>query len=106
MLLFLAFSLKQSVKDTVLRGRADAVIVSGSGTGAPTSASRVADVKSAAGNAAVLIGSGFNPDNAESLMKHADGAIVGTYFKEDGDVANPVLTSRVQTLMKLVKASR
>ncbi len=98
--------LKQTVKDTVLRGRADAVIVTGSGTGAPTSVSRVADVKSAAGNAAVLIGSGFNPDNAESLMKHADGAIVGTYFKEDGDVANPVMTSRVKTLMKLVKARR
>ncbi len=33
----------------------------------------------------LLIGSGSNPDNVSGLLKHADGAIVGTCLKKRHD---------------------
>ena len=42
--------------------------------------------------------SGVTPDNAETLMAHADAAIVGTWLKVDGDVRQPVDAARVREL--------
>lgn len=84
---------------------ADAVIVSGARTGGETSVDRVAEVKHAAARP-VLVGSGVNPANAEKLLTIADGAIVGTYFKRDGILYNPVDVERVRRLMDVVKRLR
>jgi len=35
-----------------------------------------------------------------------DGAIVGSFFKEDGNVNNPVDQERVQALMQAVRSVR
>ena len=84
---------------------ADAVIVSGSRTGGETSVDRVAEVKHVSSRP-VLVGSGMNPANAEKLLKIADGAIIGTYFKRDGILYNPVDVERVRRLMDVVKRLR
>jgi uncharacterized protein len=54
----------------------------------------------------VLIGSGLNPENAEQLLKAADGAIVGSYMRKDGKFWNPVEMERVKKLMAVVKRLR
>ena len=85
---------------------ADAVIVTGRMTGEAPSPEDVAKVKSIVGDTPVLIGSGLTPENAEKLLKYADGAIVGTYFKVNGLTQNPVDPERVRRLMSVVNSIR
>lgn len=75
----------QAVADAVHRGRADALIASGTGTGQPTDPAQVAAYKAAAGGVPVLVGSGATPETAASLK--ADGYIVGTALKVNGRVS-------------------
>jgi len=94
--------IEDEVADTVERGLADAVIVSGAGTGKPTDPQHVRAVKAAAGeDVPVLIGSGVNDRNARQLIDAGgDGFIVGTAFKRGGDVAAPVDAARVRTFLQ------
>lgn len=77
-------NLVQAARDTVRRARADALIVSGSGTGAPTDPDRVAAVRAAVPEAPVYVGSGTTVDTLAALG--ADGYIVGTALKQNGRV--------------------
>jgi membrane complex biogenesis BtpA family protein len=90
------------VDDTLHRGMADALIVSGAGTGKPTDPEKVKLVKLAAKGAAVFLGSGVTPATLPALLPHADGFIVGTYFKKDGVSTNAVDPKRVRELMECV----
>jgi hypothetical protein len=53
-------------------------------------------VKLAAKGAPVFLGSGVTPQSLPALLPHADGFIVGTYFKKDGVVD----VQRVRDLMQ------
>jgi membrane complex biogenesis BtpA family protein len=97
--------LADEVDDTLHRGLADALIVSGAGTGKATNPEKVRRVKSAAGPAPVFLGSGVTPATLPQLLPHADGFIVGTYFKRDDIASNPVDAARVRELTKLLKNS-
>jgi predicted TIM-barrel enzyme len=55
-------------------------------------------VRDAVGDATMLVGSGLDPGNAALLLGLADGAIVGTFFKRDGRVDQPVDLERVRSL--------
>lgn len=87
----------QSAKDLRLRGLADAVIVSGSETGAAADPERLGVLRDAI-DAPLLIGSGLTASNASSFAD-ADGAIAGTSMKRDGDVDAPVDVRRVEELV-------
>lgn len=90
----------QATKDTLERGMADAVIVTGVATGEPAPLDRLRAVSTAAGDRTVLIGSGLTPSAAPSLLPHADGAIVGTWVKERGDVRAAIDATRVRALVE------
>lgn len=98
-----ANTLEDAAKDAVLRGLADALIVSGTATGNATDPDDVRRVKQAAPQTPVLVGSGFAAATAPALLVHADGAIVGTSLKRDGQVANPVDTFRVRSLRQAIR---
>jgi membrane complex biogenesis BtpA family protein len=87
------------VADTLYRGLADALIVSGAGTGKPTDIEKLATVKQAAGDTPVFVGSGVTASTAAELAEHADGLIVGTSVKVDGITTNPVDPRRVRELL-------
>jgi predicted TIM-barrel enzyme len=87
-----------SPKDLRERGLADAVIVSGSETGAAADPSRLAFLRREIADAPLLVGSGLAEHNAH-LFDDADGAIVGTSIKVDGKV-DPM---RVERLVKAFK---
>ncbi|MAQ17907.1 MAG: phosphorybosylanthranilate isomerase [Sandaracinus sp.] len=89
----------QATHEALDRGLADAVIVSGTGTGQPVDRAILAEVRAAAGDRPVWIGSGLTPANAPELAPLTDAAIVGTWLKEDGDVARPVDPERVKRLL-------
>ena len=58
---------------------ADAIIVLGDYTGAPTSPEDIAIVRQHT-TLPILIGSGATPDNLPHVYAHVDGLIVGSYF--------------------------
>lgn len=75
----------EAARDTVERGLADAVIVTGPRTGAPPTTRSLNRVRRAV-DAPVYVGSGCTPKNIKELLQYADGAIVGTCLKQDGRV--------------------
>jgi hypothetical protein len=93
-------SLDQQTHDLVLRGKADAVVVSGTGTGTATDLAELKQVKAAAGGAPVFIGSGLTAENLVDYAAYADGFIVGTAIKRDGDVLAPVDPERLAGLVE------
>ena len=77
---------------------ADAVIVTGTTTGSPV---RIDDVVAAQeAGLPVIVGSGVDASNALSLSKLAQGLIVGTALKVDGNWRNPVDPARVEGLAR------
>ena len=82
-------------------GLADALIVSGTGTGQTTSLTDVKRLRSACPEAPILIGSGATAD-AASYLEFADGLIVGTWVKRAGKISNPVDRNRVAALRKAI----
>jgi membrane complex biogenesis BtpA family protein len=95
-------TIESEVEDTLRRGLADALIVSGSGTGKATDPAHVQRVKQAAGDAPVLVGSGVDERTLPLHLPYADGFIVGTAFKRDGKANNPVERDRVERIMRLL----
>jgi uncharacterized protein len=95
--------LVESAKDAQQRGLADAIIVTGSGTGHATPIDSIREVKAAV-SIPVLAGSGTTPENINDIFAVADGAIVGSYFKRDGRLQNPVDVERVRYFMSKRKA--
>lgn len=91
-------SIEEAVGDTVERGLADAVIVSGSATGRATSVEDVHAAVGAAGSVPVYIGSGVNAHNVRDVIPPANGLIVGSWLKIDGNVGNLVDVDRVRRL--------
>ncbi len=91
-------SIELEAADAVERGLADALIVSGSGTGSATAPDDLLKVKQFV-KAPVFIGSGTTPENIQELMQEADGFIVGSYFKKAGSAENLVDEERVKRFM-------
>jgi membrane complex biogenesis BtpA family protein len=92
-------SLADEVEDTLHRGLADALIVSGAGTGKATDPTHLVDVRAAAGDAPIFVGSGVSLQNIHHYLPYADGFIIGTAFKRDGDPANPVDVQKVREIV-------
>ena len=90
---------EMSAKDLRLRGLADAVIVTGTETGAAADPARLRAVREEI-DAPLLIGSGLTAANAASFGD-ADGAIVGTSIKTDGRVDR----ARVEALARAWKSA-
>lgn len=83
----------------------DAVIVTGFDTGTPPTVDRILSCKKHV-KLPILLGSGTTSENVGELLAHADGAIVGSYFKKDGYWKNPIEADRVRKFMKSVEALR
>ncbi len=91
--------IEQEAEDCVHRGLADALIVSGSGTGKET---RLEDLRSVCAlrlGVPVFVGSGITIDNVQEYLAVADGVIVGTALKEDGRTLAPVDADRARKLV-------
>jgi membrane complex biogenesis BtpA family protein len=88
-------NLEEMAKGAAFCG-ADALIVTGASTGEPTA---LADVRAARrADLPVVVGSGVDAATAHHLAEIADGLIVGTALKEDGDWRAPVDEARVRAV--------
>lgn len=89
--------------DAWLRGLADALVVSGAGTGEPTSPSDVAAVRAAVPDAPVLVGSGATPANVRTLLEAADGAIVGSSLMIEGRAGAGIDRARARAFLRAAR---
>lgn len=96
-------NLTTAVKDTIERGLADAVILSGWATGLPPNIEDLELAQSAANGIPVLIGSGANSDNIANLMTFADGVIVSSSLKRHGKIDETIDPSRVSQFIEAVQ---
>jgi len=95
--------IETSAKDTVERGMADGLIISGRGTGQATELAPLERVRNTLPKARLMVGSGVTRDNVREYLQFADGIIVGTSLKFGGRVQNHVDARRVAALSKLVE---
>ncbi len=91
----------EEAEEMLARGLADGLIVSGVATGRPVDLAQLRAVRAAARGAPVLVGSGVAAENLGEYLDDADGFIVGTSLKRDGDVSQPVDPARVKALMAI-----
>jgi membrane complex biogenesis BtpA family protein len=97
--------LADEVSDTLHRGLADALIVSGWGTGQKTDPEHVRAVKHAAQRMPVFVGSGVNADNARDYSPFCDGFIIGSAMKRSGHADEPVEIERVRSMIAATQSA-
>lgn len=100
-----SLNLAAAVADTVERGLADGVIISGQATGHSPVFSDLQVARAAAPEVPLLVGSGATADNVGGFLQVADGVIVSTSLKRPGrkpleQVVDPV---RVREFMEAVQ---
>jgi uncharacterized protein len=92
-------SIEDAAKDTLQRGLADALIVSGTGTGAEVDPGDLQRARAACPNAPIYLGSGVTAENVSAFDQHATGYIVGSSLKRGGRLDAPVDVQRVAKLV-------
>ncbi len=97
-------SLSEQANDAVTEG-AEALIVTGFETGIAPTPEKVSEFSSSV-DVPVLLGSGTTTENVQELLKHSDGAIVGSYFKENNNWKEPVSLERTKKFMDAVRELR
>ena len=99
-------TIAQRAKSAVFSALADVVLVSGMITGEPADSSDLKAVKAVLPGTPVFANTGVNKDNVKETLSIADGAVIGTHFKVDGNTWNAVDPARVERFMAVVAKLR
>lgn len=99
-------SLEDAAKSAVLSSMADALCVSGLTAAIATNIDQLSRVKKAAPNTPIFANTGVNITNVGDMLSIADGAIVGSSLKVNGNTWNPVDKQRVKEFMTEVRRHR
>ena len=92
--------------DAVLRGFADAVLVTGRATGAPSDPEDVAVLRGEVGQVPIYVASGSTPGELPRLAQAgAHGVIVGSWLRKDGRAGGPIDLRRSTTFAKHFRKS-
>ncbi|HTA29639.1 MAG TPA: BtpA/SgcQ family protein [Candidatus Cybelea sp.] len=97
------WTLEDAAHDTLARGLADALIISGVGTGMAADPADVRRVREACPSARIFLGSGVTRENEAEFLPFADGFIVGSSLKTGGKLSNPVDSKRVAALARAMR---
>ncbi len=93
-------SIEEQAKDSLFFC-ADVLICTGNRTGDAPTDEEMNSIK-VDPEVPVIVGSGITPENAERIMKVADGGIVASYFKEGGVWTNTVDRDRTMRFMQKI----
>lgn len=96
--------IRQAAVDTVGRGLADGLVVTGPATGTPPDPALLSELAGLV-KVPVLVGSGAELTSLESLLTSADGVIVGTSIKRDGIVTQRVDPDRAAAFAQAFRAT-
>lgn len=84
--------------------RCDAIVVTQDATGQETSMDKVKEFRSILKEFPLIIGAGLTVENCKEQLAVADGAIVGSYFKDTYKDTGDVDATHVDTLLNAVHA--
>lgn len=98
-------NLTTAVQETIERGLADGVILSGWATGSPPNLEDLELATAAANGTPVFIGSGADWENIPTLMQAADGVIVSSSLKRHGRIEQPIDPIRVSQFVEATRRS-
>jgi membrane complex biogenesis BtpA family protein len=98
-------NLTTAVQETIERGLADGVILSGWATGSPPSLEDLELASAAANGTPVFIGSGATWENIPRLIQAANGVIVSSSLKRRGKIEQPVDPIRVSQFVEAMRRS-
>jgi len=98
----------RSLDEDIAEGkqRCDTIVTTGEGTGIETPITKIISFRKRLGDVPLIVGAGVNSENIYEQLTIADGAIVGSYFKPNGDTTLPVDRKRVKDLMDAVRTLR
>jgi uncharacterized protein len=99
-------NLTTAVQDTIERGLADAVILSGWSTGNPPDLEDLELATNAAKGTPVFIGSGADWENIPTLIQAADGVIVSSALKRQGKIEQSIDPIRVSQFVEAMRSSK
>jgi uncharacterized protein len=99
-------SLPDRARSAVFSSIPDAVLVSGAITGEAAALSDLEAVKRALPDTPVLANTGVKHSTVADVLAVADGCIVGSSLKVDGNTWNPVDPDRASEFMRVVRAAR
>jgi membrane complex biogenesis BtpA family protein len=94
--------IEMRAKSAVFSSLADAILVSGPLTGHAVDTSDLRRVREAVPATPLFANTGVRIDNVRDIFAIADGCVIGTHFKVDGDTWNPVDGERVKRFMDVV----
>lgn len=99
---------KRSLAEDLALGkeRCDAIVVTGQGTGMLTDMEKIREFRQCLGEFPLIVGAGVTEDSVREQLQIADGAIVGSWFKQKGITEYPVDPERVKRFMQIVKRVR
>jgi uncharacterized protein len=97
------FSFTEAAENALIRGSADAIIVSGKSTGSQPNLSQLEELASI--NIKPILGSGLNLDNISDFKKYLSGAIVGSSIKIGGIVTNQINPQKAKDVVNKWKKS-
>jgi membrane complex biogenesis BtpA family protein len=100
-----AESIADAARDLALRAGADAIIVSGAATGAPTDPADLEAVRAAVPGTPLLAGSGVRIETVARILEVADAVIVGTAMKRGGRTEAPVDPARVRRFTRAARGA-
>ena len=98
--------LPDRARSAVFSSIPDAVLVSGQITGEAAALSDLEAVKSVLPDTPVLANTGVKHETVADVLKVADGCIVGSSLKVDGDTWNPVDPERAADFMERARKAR
>ena len=99
-------TIEAEAEDVVKRGHADAVIVSGAGTGLPTDLEDLRRVAALSLGVPLIAGSGVTADSAATILQSADGVIVGTALEKASRPGALLDADRVRRFVEVARAVR
>jgi membrane complex biogenesis BtpA family protein len=93
-----SYSLKADAADLISRSHADALIITGTATGAPISDTDLSELREIS-DAPIIVGSGVTDKNIKQLSNGASGFIIGTSLKESKQRDAPISASKVRAIV-------
>ncbi len=99
-------SIEEIARSTVFNCQPDILCVSGATAGSKTDSSVLKRVKEAVPSVPVFANTGVREDTVSEQLSIADGAVVGTAFKRNGDFFDLVDEEKVKRFMDAVFALR
>jgi hypothetical protein len=99
-------SVAQAARSAVVSSLADGVLISGPMAGAEPEPETLKAARDAIGpHVPLFVNTGAKSANVQQFLAHADGVIVGSDLKVDGDTWNPVDPARVRRFLTAARGA-